>query len=74
MSERTYRVLLEAEQDGGFHAYMPELPGVHTYGRTRGEALDHVTEAAELYLEDLRAEGEEIPPGPIEETQIRLSA
>lgn len=68
-----YRVLLEAERESGFHAYMPELPGVHTFGRSREEALKQVEDAARLYLEDLRAGGED-PPQPAEETHISLSA
>lgn len=73
MAEFRYRVLLEAEHDGGFHAYMPEMPGVHSHGRTREQALQQVEDAATLYLADLRAEGEE-PPAPAEETHISLSA
>lgn len=73
MAEVRYRVLLEAERDGGFHAYMPELVGVHSHGRTREEALDHVEAAAKLYLADLKAEGEEAPP-PAEEMYVSLSA
>ena len=73
MAELKYRVLLEAETDGGFHTYMPELPGVHSYGPTREEALQFVEDAAKLYLADLKAEGEQ-PPAPAEEREIRLSA
>jgi antitoxin HicB len=73
MAERRYRVLLEAEREGGFHAYLPELPGVHSHGDTREQALENVEDAARLYLADLKAEGEE-PPPPAEETHIRLSA
>jgi predicted RNase H-like HicB family nuclease len=73
MADLRYRVLLKVERDGGFHAYMPELPGVHSHGRSREEALKNVEDAAKLYLADLKAEGEE-PPQPAEETRISLSA
>lgn len=69
----TYRVLLEAERNGGFHAYVPELVGVHSHGRTREEALEHVEDAAKLYLADLKAEGEEVPV-PAEEAYVSLTA
>lgn len=73
MAQLRYRVLLEVERDGGFHAYMPELPGVHSHGSSREQALQHVEDAAKLYLADLIAEGEE-PPAAAEETHISLSA
>lgn len=46
-----YRVVLEPEDAGGYHAFIPTLPGVHTHGATREEAVVHVTEAAAVYIE-----------------------
>lgn len=41
------------ELDGNqFHAYCPELPGCHTFGTTKEEALENLKEAVLLYLED----------------------
>lgn len=40
------------EKDGKyFHAYCPELPGCHTFGKTYPEALEHLKDAMILYLE-----------------------
>lgn len=47
-------VVLEKQEEGGFVAYIPELPGCHTQGETRAEALRNIEEARELYLEVLR--------------------
>lgn len=44
-------VVLEAQEEGGFVAYVPELPGCYTQGETRKEVLKNIKEAAELYLE-----------------------
>lgn len=44
--------LVVLEQDGGGEvvADVPQLPGCHTQGRTKAEALANVREAIELYL------------------------
>ncbi len=46
-----FHVVLEKQSEGGFVAYIPELPGCHTQGETRGEALKNIREARDLYLE-----------------------
>jgi predicted RNase H-like HicB family nuclease len=45
--------IIEQDKDGAF-AYCPELRGCHTQGATVEEALIHLREAAELYLETLK--------------------
>ncbi len=37
----------------GFHTWSPELPGCHTHGATRAEALANLKDAVQLYLEDV---------------------
>jgi predicted RNase H-like HicB family nuclease len=73
MVTRTYRVLFEPEPDGSVHAFAPELPGVHTHGATRDEALERCKEAAVAYIEDMLLEGEQ-PPASLDETEITLTA
>jgi len=29
-----FQVCFEPEEDGGYHTYVPALPGCHSYGRT----------------------------------------
>lgn len=43
-------VVLEKQEEGGFVAYIPELPGCHTQGENRGEAIENIKEARDLYL------------------------
>ena len=41
------------EKDGvKWHAFCPELPGCHTFGATKEEALANLKNAVMLYLED----------------------
>lgn len=46
-----FMVVLEEDEGGHVVADVPELPGCHTSGRTKKEALANVREAIELYLE-----------------------
>jgi len=56
-----YTVLLVQEDDGGFVAKVPALPGCVSQGDTRDEALTNIREAAELYVEDCLASGDSVP-------------
>ena len=56
-----YTVLLEKEQDGGYHAFCPILKGCHSQGDTVEQAIENITEAIELYLESLIADSQPIP-------------
>ena len=50
-------ITFKIEQDGSdYHAWSPELPGCHTFGHTRAEALTNLKDAVRLYLEDVMDE------------------
>ena len=60
--EVIYKIRVRLEPDeGGFHVWVPALPGCHSWGRTKEEALANIKEAAALYLESMIAHGEPIP-------------
>ena len=61
MTLHRYTVILEREQDGGFHAFVPALKGCHTQGDTEEESLANAQEAISAYLESLKASGDPIP-------------
>ena len=61
MKQRTYRILLSKEPEGGFTVTVSTLPGCITYGETMDEAIANAKEAVELYLESLAAHGEPMP-------------
>ncbi|MEK6953872.1 MAG: type II toxin-antitoxin system HicB family antitoxin [Candidatus Micrarchaeota archaeon] len=46
-------VVLEKQDEGGYTAYIPELPGCISQGDTRDGALRNIKEARELYLEEI---------------------
>jgi len=57
----SYRILLRKEPEGGYTVIVPSLPGCVTYGDTIEHAKEMAKEVINLYLESLRAHGEEIP-------------
>ena len=61
MKSFCYRVIFKKEQDIGYTAIVPMLPGCITYGETIEEAISMVKEAIKLYIESLEAHHEPIP-------------
>lgn len=58
---REFDVILEAQDDGGYVASVPDLPGVWTQGDTREEAVAMVKHAIAGYLETLEELGRPLP-------------
>jgi predicted RNase H-like HicB family nuclease len=58
------------EKDGAwFIAYCPEIPGANGQGTTKDEALQSLSDAIALILEDRREEGlRGVPPDAVRET------
>ncbi|MBI2541799.1 type II toxin-antitoxin system HicB family antitoxin [Candidatus Woesearchaeota archaeon] len=44
-------IVLEPQEEGGFTAYVPSLPGCISQGDTKEEVIKNIKEAIELYLE-----------------------
>jgi predicted RNase H-like HicB family nuclease len=59
------KVVLERGEDGFVVAHIPALPGCWSQGGTRDEAITHVKEAAELWLEVQRDRVESPPTAEI---------
>lgn len=60
MNIQTYRIIIEP--DGKFfHAYVPTLPGCHTYGKSIAEAKKRAREAILVYLESLKKDKLPVP-------------
>lgn len=56
-----YIVVIEQAEDGGFGAFVPDLPGCVAAGDTREEAEQLIREAIPLHLASLREHGEPVP-------------
>jgi predicted RNase H-like HicB family nuclease len=54
---QNFEVILEPEDEGGYHVFCPVLKGCHSYGATKEEALEKIKEAIELWLESARELG-----------------
>jgi antitoxin HicB len=63
MSKRTYAIVLEPQEEGGYTVSVPALPEVVTEGDTEVEAIAMAREAIELAIEHRLAKGMEIPSG-----------
>jgi predicted RNase H-like HicB family nuclease len=59
MSE--YVVVFERADDGGWGAFLPDLPGVVALGRSREEVADRIREALDAYAEEMTALGQPLP-------------
>ena len=51
-------IVLEPQEEGGFTAYVPSLPGCISEGNTKEEAIKNIKEAIEVYVEDCVEDGE----------------
>ena len=68
-----FAVTFERDEDGFIVASCPALPGCHSQGRTREEAIANVTEAIRGYIASMRKHGEQIPVTDIEEVEVQFS-
>ena len=55
-----YAVVFE-KSSTGYAAYVPDLPGCVTTGKTKEETEHLIREAIEFHLESLREHGEPVP-------------
>lgn len=60
MKSYVFDARLEREEDGSWSAWLEALPGCTAWGYSREEALEALKDAAELYIQDMIEEGEEI--------------
>jgi predicted RNase H-like HicB family nuclease len=59
MSE--YVVIFEQAEDGGWGAYLPDLPGVVALGATRKEVSSRIHEAVDAYVREMPSSGSRFP-------------
>ena len=74
---RTFAVVLEPEDEGGFTVRVPAFPEIVTYGKDEREALAMAEDAIRLVIADCAARGEPLPGGEpprIREITVTLAA
>ncbi len=69
---RGYVVVLEGNDDDGYSAYSPDLPGVVAAGSTRQETEQLMTEALSEHIALLRESGEPVPEPSDSESVVVL--
>jgi predicted RNase H-like HicB family nuclease len=60
-SSRQFDVIFEPQEEGGYTAYVPDLPGCVSEGDTLEEATEMIRDAMRGYLDSLRDRGYELP-------------
>ncbi|MBI4187304.1 MAG: type II toxin-antitoxin system HicB family antitoxin [Chloroflexi bacterium] len=65
-----YKVIIEAQEEGGYTVYAPSLPGCVSQGITTEEAMTNIKEAIEVYLESLRERNIPLPEVREEEVAV----
>ncbi|HKY99972.1 MAG TPA: type II toxin-antitoxin system HicB family antitoxin [Rhabdochlamydiaceae bacterium] len=60
MKEYQFTVVIEPDEQG-YHAYVPALPGCHSFGDTVEEAQTNILEAIEVHVETMLEDGEVVP-------------
>ena len=56
-----FEVVLEPEEEGGYHVSAPAIKGCHSYGQTRQEALTNIADAIGGCLAALGKHGHSLP-------------
>lgn len=68
-----YLVIFEKNPNGGYGAYVPDLPGCAAVGETYAEVAELIEEAIKFHIEGLLEEGLEIPePTSIESKLVEI--
>lgn len=75
MPNRTLRLKIRfvVERDGDeFHAFCPDLKGVHAAGATQAEAIEQGKKAVELYVLSLLKHDEPLPVGVLVDRTVSV--
>ena len=59
--------------DGQVSASIPDLPDFFAAGDSAQEAMEHLSEAARLYIDDMEDKGLEIPPARAKVARLEVS-
>ncbi len=68
--EHKYLVVIEKADDGGYSAYVPDLPGCVSSADTVDELKQLIKEAIHMYVQDMIADGEPVPEPKTQWTEM----
>jgi predicted RNase H-like HicB family nuclease len=74
MTELKFTAIYEKAEEGGYIAYVAELPGANTQGETIEEARENLKEAVSLLLECYREEAEKRLTDSVTKEELILQA
>lgn len=75
MTERQYLIVIEGNDEAGFSAYVPDLPGCVATGETRESVEREMHDVIAFHLEGLQQAGEPIPePSGLTATYVKVAA
>ena len=60
MREYQFTVVIEPDEQG-YHAFVPSLPGCHSFGDSVEEAKANILKAIEVHVESMVEDGESVP-------------
>lgn len=67
-----YSIIVEKASDGGYGAYVPDLPGFVGMGNTKEETIQNAAEAIQFHIGGMKAEGLPIPVPTTEAENLML--
>ena len=67
-----FAITLEQDEDGYIVASCPALPGCHSQGQSREEALTNIKEAIRGYVASMRKHGEPVPVAEVAEIEVTV--
>lgn len=71
---RKYVILIEPTDDGGYGAWVPDLPGCVALADTTAEAASEMRSAIEFHIEGLKADGLPVPEPSVTSTVVEIPA
>jgi len=57
---KTFKVIVEQDEDGFYIVDCPLFKGCHSYGETLDEALDNIADVIKMCIEEAVEEGEQV--------------
>ena len=67
-----FAITVEKDEDGFIITSCPALPGCHSQGKTRQEAVANIEEAIRGYIASKRKHGEPLPITDVEEVEVAV--